>query len=31
MIGVAGWHKFLAAGASVSSFGPEPDLRLRFA
>jgi N6-L-threonylcarbamoyladenine synthase len=30
MIGVAGWHKLLAAGASAASFGPEPDLRLRF-
>jgi N6-L-threonylcarbamoyladenine synthase len=31
MIGVAGWHKLQAGGSSVSSFGPEPDLRLRFA
>jgi N6-L-threonylcarbamoyladenine synthase len=30
MIGVAGWHKLLASGASPASFGPEPDLRLRF-
>jgi tRNA A37 threonylcarbamoyltransferase TsaD len=31
MIGVAGWHKLVASGASAPSFGPEPDLRLRFA
>ncbi|HTU39080.1 MAG TPA: tRNA (adenosine(37)-N6)-threonylcarbamoyltransferase complex transferase subunit TsaD [Acidimicrobiales bacterium] len=31
MIGVAGWHKLAAAGASDERFGPEPDLRLRFA
>jgi hypothetical protein len=31
MIGVAGWHKLVASGPSVSSFGPEPDLRLHFA
>jgi N6-L-threonylcarbamoyladenine synthase len=31
MIGVAGWHKLAASGASVASFGPEPDLRLTFA
>jgi tRNA N6-adenosine threonylcarbamoyltransferase len=31
MIGVAGWHKLEASGASASSFGPEPDLRLQFA
>ena len=31
MIGVAGWHKLRAGGASPASFGPEPDLRLRFA
>jgi N6-L-threonylcarbamoyladenine synthase len=30
MIGVAGWHKLLATGASAPSFGPEPDLRLQF-
>jgi N6-L-threonylcarbamoyladenine synthase len=31
MIGVAGWHKLAAVGPSGSAFGPEPDLRLRFA
>jgi N6-L-threonylcarbamoyladenine synthase len=31
MIGVAGWHKLAAAGPSDDAFGPEPDLRLRFA
>ena len=31
MIGVAGWHKLAATGPSAPSFGPEPDLRLRFA
>jgi len=31
MIGVAGWHKLEASGASAPSFGPEPDLRLSFA
>ena len=31
MIGVAGWHKLQTTGASTTSFGPEPDLRLRFA
>ena len=30
MIGVAGWHKLEASGASAPSFGPEPDLRLQF-
>ncbi len=30
MIGVAGWHKLEVSGASAPSFGPEPDLRLRF-
>ena len=30
MIGVAGWHKLAVAGPSAPSFGPEPDLRLRF-
>ena len=30
MIGVAGWHKLAAVGASAASFGPEPDLRLQF-
>jgi len=31
MIGVAAWHALAAAGPSPDSFGPEPDLRLRFA
>jgi N6-L-threonylcarbamoyladenine synthase len=31
MIGVAGWHALTASGPSPSDFGPEPDLRLRFA
>jgi N6-L-threonylcarbamoyladenine synthase len=31
MIGVAGWHRLLAGGASDPAFGPQPDLRLRFA
>jgi N6-L-threonylcarbamoyladenine synthase len=31
MIGVAGWHALAAGGPSVPDFGPEPDLRLRFA
>jgi N6-L-threonylcarbamoyladenine synthase len=31
MIGVAGWQKLAVAGPSEPSFGPEPDLRLRFA
>lgn len=31
MIGVAAWHKLLSGGTSPASFGPEPDLRLRFA
>ncbi len=31
MIGVAGWHMLTTRGPSVPSFGPEPDLRLRFA
>jgi N6-L-threonylcarbamoyladenine synthase len=30
MIGVAAWQKLAAAGPSDPSFGPEPDLRLRF-
>jgi N6-L-threonylcarbamoyladenine synthase len=30
MIGVAGWHKLEVSGGSATSFGPEPDLRLRF-
>ncbi len=30
MIGVAGWHKLTTTGPSHPSFGPEPDLRLRF-
>ncbi len=30
MIGIAGWHKLGAHGASDPSFGPEPDLRLAF-
>jgi N6-L-threonylcarbamoyladenine synthase len=30
MIGVAGWQKLGTAGPSEPSFGPEPDLRLRF-
>jgi hypothetical protein len=31
MIGVAGWHKLAVTGPSTPFFGPEPDLRLRFA
>jgi N6-L-threonylcarbamoyladenine synthase len=31
MIGVAGWRKLAAVGPSGAAFGPEPDLRLRFA
>ncbi len=31
MIGVAGWQKLRADGPTDSAFGPEPDLRLRFA
>ena len=31
MIGVAGWHALAASGPSGPAFGPEPDLRLRFA
>ncbi len=31
MVGVAGWHKLATTGPSSSGFGPEPDLRLRFA
>jgi tRNA N6-adenosine threonylcarbamoyltransferase len=31
MIGIAGWQKLLAHGASPSGFGPQPDLRLLFA
>jgi len=31
MIGVAGWHALAAEGPSRPGFGPEPDLRLRFA
>ena len=30
MIGIAGWQKLSALGADALSFGPEPDLRLRF-
>jgi N6-L-threonylcarbamoyladenine synthase len=30
MIGIAGWQKFKAHGASRTDFGPQPDLRLRF-
>ncbi len=30
MIGVAAWEKLAAVGPSAPSFGPEPDLRLRF-
>jgi N6-L-threonylcarbamoyladenine synthase len=30
MIGVAAWQKLAAAGPSDPTFGPEPDLRLRF-
>jgi N6-L-threonylcarbamoyladenine synthase len=30
MIGVAGWQKFAAGGASGLRFGPEPDLRLSY-
>jgi N6-L-threonylcarbamoyladenine synthase len=30
MIGIAGWQKLTAGGASGLSFGPEPDLRLTF-
>jgi N6-L-threonylcarbamoyladenine synthase len=30
MIGIAGWQKLSAAGADALSFGPQPDLRLRF-
>jgi N6-L-threonylcarbamoyladenine synthase len=31
MIGVAGWHKLRTEGADAATFGPEPDMRLRFA
>jgi tRNA N6-adenosine threonylcarbamoyltransferase len=31
MIGVAGWHALAGRGPSDPSFGPEPDLRVRFA
>ena len=31
MIGVAGWLALTGSGPSAPSFGPEPDLRLRFA
>jgi tRNA N6-adenosine threonylcarbamoyltransferase len=31
MIGVAGWHALEGRGPSRRDFGPEPDLRLRFA
>ncbi len=31
MIGVAGWLALAGSGPSAPSFGPEPDLRLRFA
>jgi tRNA A37 threonylcarbamoyltransferase TsaD len=30
MIGIAGWQKFAAQGGDPLSFGPQPDLRLRF-
>ncbi|HVB90473.1 MAG TPA: tRNA (adenosine(37)-N6)-threonylcarbamoyltransferase complex transferase subunit TsaD [Acidimicrobiales bacterium] len=30
MIGIAGWQKLAALGASRMDFGPEPDLRLTF-
>jgi N6-L-threonylcarbamoyladenine synthase len=30
MIGVAGWLALAESGPSAPSFGPEPDLRLRF-
>jgi len=30
MIGIAGWHKFIAQGGSQLDFGPEPSLRLTF-
>ncbi|HEY2214902.1 MAG TPA: tRNA (adenosine(37)-N6)-threonylcarbamoyltransferase complex transferase subunit TsaD [Acidimicrobiales bacterium] len=30
MIGIAGWQKFAAMGASEPGFGPQPDLRLTF-
>jgi N6-L-threonylcarbamoyladenine synthase len=30
MIGIAGWHKFMAQGGSQLDFGPEPSLRLTF-
>ncbi len=30
MIGIAGWQKLMAEGASDMGFGPEPDLRLTF-
>ncbi|HEX3796734.1 MAG TPA: tRNA (adenosine(37)-N6)-threonylcarbamoyltransferase complex transferase subunit TsaD [Acidimicrobiales bacterium] len=30
MIGIAGWQKFEAHGASSLDFGPQPDLRLTF-
>jgi N6-L-threonylcarbamoyladenine synthase len=30
MIGIAGWQKFSAVGASDPRFGPQPDLRLTF-
>ena len=31
MIGVAGWHRLSTVGPSDPAFGPQPDLRLRFA
>jgi N6-L-threonylcarbamoyladenine synthase len=31
MIGIAGWQRLSSIGPSDPSFGPEPDLRLRFA
>ena len=31
MIGVAGWHRLSTVGPSNPAFGPQPDLRLRFA
>jgi N6-L-threonylcarbamoyladenine synthase len=30
MIGIAGWQKLAAQGGDALSFGPQPDLRLRF-
>lgn len=31
MIGIAGWYRLSTTGPSDPSFGPQPDLRLRFA